>query len=76
MYKLLLDSTKISLLTILTFVVASCSFKNGAIGTKEGETKSGKQSLPCQLATTSVQKNSNDNDSKAIFVDMSGSMAG
>lgn len=76
MYKSLLGLTKISISILLAFAANSCSLKNGAIGTKEGETKSGKQSLPCQLATTSTQKNSNDSNSKAIFVDLSGSMAG
>lgn len=75
---MLLNLAKIALLMVFMTVMVSCSPKNAAIGTREGETKAGKQSLPCQLATTIEQKNSNNNNnvSKAVFVDASGSMGG
>jgi hypothetical protein len=77
MYKKLHICAKISLSIVLMSVITSCNRQNTAIGTREGDTKGDKQSLPCQLAN-SIDKNSSDNShvSGAIFVDASGSMAG
>jgi hypothetical protein len=58
-------------------VITSCNRQNTAIGTREGETKGDKQSLPCQLANSIDNKSTdNNNVSGSIFVDASGSMAG
>ncbi len=77
MYKTLLNCAKFSLSIALISIVTSCDRQDVAIGTREGETQSGKQSLPCQLAN-SIDKKSTDNSnvSGAIFVDASGSMGG
>ncbi len=61
---------------VLISVVTGCNRQNTAIGTREGETKGDKQSLPCQLANTNDKKTSDSNASGAIFVDASGSMGG
>ncbi|WP_309736051.1 hypothetical protein [Chamaesiphon sp. OTE_75_metabat_556] len=57
-------------------VITSCNRQNTAIGTREGETKGDKQSLPCQLANSIDKKTSDSNAAGAIFVDASGSMTG
>ncbi len=76
MYIKLLVCAKISLVTISLLAIAGCNRINTAIGTREGETKDGKESLPCQLANSIDKKTSDSNISGAIFVDTSGSMSG
>jgi hypothetical protein len=76
MIRILFKPAQISLLMVLMCVMASCSTKNIAIGMNEGESPSGKQPLPCRLATVEKKNSDRTNISGSIFVDGSLSMAG